>query len=68
MADMGWIGEVAIARLNIIRKSEEILGYLRDLQKFVNWDEKQILEQASEVITSFLNRKINTPSEINPPE
>ena len=62
---MGWMGgDHAIDRLNMFRKSEEILKYLHEIEKYFTWEEKQVLDQAADVITSLMNRKMNNPDDI----
>jgi len=49
----------AIDHWNFMRKSEEILRYIRDIEKMFNWEERQTLEKAADVITQLMNKKMN---------
>jgi hypothetical protein len=60
MSDMGWIGgDQAFDRLCFFRKAEEILKNLHDIEKYLSWDEKKVLEKAGELITQVINQKMN---------
>jgi hypothetical protein len=70
MADMGWMGgNDAIDRWNFFRKSEEIMKYLHEIQKYFTKEEQNVVEQALEVISNLVQRKMNEkPSHISLPE
>lgn len=64
MSDMGWIGgDHAIDRLTFFRKAEEILKYIHDIEKNFSWEDKAVLEKAGEIITNFINQKMNEISD-----
>lgn len=49
----------AIDHWNFMRKSEEILRYIHDIEKLFNWEDRQTLQKAADVITQLMNKKMN---------
>ncbi|MHA1727893.1 MAG: hypothetical protein ACTSWY_04095 [Promethearchaeota archaeon] len=61
MADFGWISENGVERLNFFRKTNEILKYIHDIQKYIDDStEIQLLEDASALITELVTRRMNS--------
>jgi hypothetical protein len=44
------------------QKSEKILKYLKDIGKFLSWEERRVLDDAAGVITKLMDSKMNCQS------
>lgn len=63
MSDFGVFGQNAINRVEFFRKTEKILKYLRELAQNVEGRDREILDQASDVITKLVDKKMNEGQE-----
>jgi len=63
MSHRAIINQDGMDRVNFFAKSNEILKYIHEIEKFFNWDERKVLEQAADIITSLVNKKMNDQSD-----
>jgi hypothetical protein len=59
MSDMGVYNQNAIDRVQFFKRSEQILSYLNNIVKYAENDEKELLNKASETISSVVERVLN---------
>lgn len=57
------IDQDGVDRINFFSKSNEILKFLHDIEKFFTWEERKVLDQAADIISGLMHKKMNDQSE-----
>ncbi len=58
MSDFGALNQHGVDFWVFMHKAEEILRYLRDVEKDFSWEDRQVLEKTADLITQLMNQKI----------
>jgi hypothetical protein len=58
MSDFGSFNQYGVDYWNMMRKGEEILRYLSEIEKEFSWEDRQVLNQTAQLITQLMNKKM----------
>jgi hypothetical protein len=65
ISDFGSFNQHGVDYWNMMRKGEEILRYLSEIEKEFSWEDRQILNQTAELITQLMNKKMTQIEKTN---